>query len=67
MWRWSIGALVAICLAIGGWTANKAAVATPRDTFDKHVEKADEKFDRMQQTIDDKVQKIYDHLLGEDE
>jgi hypothetical protein len=67
MWRWAIGALVTVCLAIGGWTANKAATATPREVFDHHVEKADEKFDRVQKTLDDKVQKIYDHLLGEKE
>ena len=47
----------------GAWATVTAMGATPREVFDEHVNKVDEKFDRMQQSIDTKVQKLIDHLI----
>ena len=58
--------LVVILTAIigwGAWATVTATGATPREVFDEHVNKVDEKFDRMQQSIDTKVQKLIDHLI----
>ena len=67
VWIPIVTVLLSGLIGWGAWATVTTTSATPRAVFDRHVDRADEKFDMMQRTIDNKVQKIYDHLLGEDD
>lgn len=67
MWKYIVPVIATGLLAWGAWATVGVTSATPREVFDRHVERSDEKFERVQKTLDDKIQKIYDHLIGDDE
>jgi hypothetical protein len=62
IWRLSIGALIALALSVGGWTANRAATSVPRSEYNEHVYNADEKFDAVQQEIKEQRNRVEDKL-----
>lgn len=67
IWVPVVVVMLSALIGWGAWATVLTTSATPREVFDRHEENNDYRFDRMQNTIDDKVQKIYDHLLGEEE
>ncbi len=64
MWKILIPIIVTALLGWGAWATVQVTNATPRPVFDRHVEKAEEKFDTMQMRIEDKLDKIQEHLMG---
>jgi hypothetical protein len=63
LWKVLIPIIASGLIGWGAWATVSTTSATPRDTFDKHVEKAEEKFDAMQNRIEDKLDKIQDTIL----
>jgi peptidoglycan hydrolase CwlO-like protein len=62
IWRLTIGALIALALSVGGWTANRAAQSVPRNEYNQHVYNADEKFDAVQNELKEQRNRVEDKL-----
>lgn len=63
IWKIMIPVVASALIAWGAWATVQVTGGTPRTVFDKHVEKAEEKFDTMQMRIEDKLDKIQEHLM----
>ena len=62
--KWIVIILAGVVLAVGGWTANRAAVSVTNEEFQIHCAQNREDFQRIQETIDHKIDKIYEYIIG---
>lgn len=67
MWKVLIPIITSALLAWGAWSTTAITSSTPREAFDRHVSDDNERFERMQESIDNKMQKLIDHLIKDDE
>jgi hypothetical protein len=72
--KWILIALSGVVLAVGGWTANRAATSVTYEEYNQHVYRADEKFDAVQNEmkeqrnrVEDKLDEIQQYLMTEHE
>jgi hypothetical protein len=64
IWKIMIPVITSALIGWGAWATVQVTNGTPRAVFDKHVEKAEEKFDTIQMRIEDKLDKIQEHLIN---
>jgi hypothetical protein len=64
IWKIMIPVLVSALIGWGAWATVQVTSSTPRVVFDKHVEKAEDRFNTMQNRIEDKLDKIQEHLIN---
>lgn len=67
MWKVLIPVIASALLTWGAWNTMATMSMTPREAFDRHVSDDNERFERMQESIDNKMQKLIDHLIKDDE
>jgi hypothetical protein len=65
MLKYLIPVLSAALIAWGAWTTVEVTTATPRAVFDKHVDDENKRIERIQNRIEDKLDKIQEHLMGD--
>jgi hypothetical protein len=63
-WRISIGVLLGCLLAVGAWTANRAATASDRHPTRPEFEQVQETIRTNQQTIERKIDNITNILIN---
>ena len=47
----------------GAWATVEVTGATPREVFDEHVTRAQDKYDAAQQRVEDKLDKIQETII----
>ncbi|MFQ5769186.1 MAG: hypothetical protein ACE5HX_01520 [bacterium] len=70
IWKALVITLISALLGWGAWATMTVSKATPRIVHDKHVNDfnenkryTNEKFERMQMRIEDKLDNIQEHLM----
>lgn len=63
MWKWLIPVLATAVLGWGAWATVEVTGATPREVFDRHVERTQETMKEQQQRIEDKLDKIQEIII----
>ena len=63
IWIPIVAVLLASALGWGAWATVTMTDATPREVFDKRVDKVDQKFDTVQRELGDKLDDIKKTIL----
>jgi hypothetical protein len=63
MWKILLPVIAASLIGWGAWNTLATTNATPREVFDAHCKEANQKFERMQNRIEDKLDKIQEKLM----
>ena len=70
LWPVIVGVVLSGVVGWGAWATVNITNKTPRPVFDKHCTDAEQRFERMQNRIEDKLDKIQEQLMvhhGEDD
>jgi len=62
IWPVIVGVVLSGMIGWGAWATVSITTKTPRPVFDEHCKASDQRFERMQNRIEDKLDKIQDRL-----
>jgi hypothetical protein len=63
LWISVLCVVLSAVIGWGAWATISTTGATPRVIFDQHVKETEDKFDAVQQRIEDKLDKIQDTII----